>query len=290
MASRKNRRFLFSLTGIDIQKIDEKYGIEPVKTQLIDNPLEVYRERFNESQTGHITKIDDLEVVKRSPDIFSFLNEAKTLVKCTVSMIDFQSGKVVGKKGNFPYSCFWDRNPIPSGTTPIGCPIRYVPSKVRKSYHSEISKELYSILEGVTPKKEVVLLGTEVSKRGGASLLKKGNISLSTQNNNYYETDGIFCSFNCCMAYILSVEIHTNPLYRFSENLLMKMYNDFYDNNDRDSTPLEIIPAPHWRLLKEYGGTLTIGEFRETFNRICYVDHGLIFSGSGVLFEDQIKF
>ena len=46
-----------------------------------------------------------------------------------------------------------------------------------------------------------------------------------------------------------------NNLYEQSDNLLIKLYRDMHCcKND----VIKINPAPHWRLLKTYGGYLTI--------------------------------
>jgi hypothetical protein len=92
--------------------------------------------------------------------------------------------------------------------------------------------------------------------------LENKESKLSIVHNNYYETDGIFCSFNCCMAYIQENK-SINPLYTNSEMLLLQMYN--MTNNSKEN--LEIVPAPDWRLLTDFGGHLTIEKFRESFNK-----------------------
>jgi hypothetical protein len=52
---------------------------------------------------------------------------------------------------------------------------------------------------------------------------------------------------------------------------------------------LELMQAPHWRMLNPFGGNLTIEKFRESFNKILYVDHGIFQISIGRLYEDQIK-
>jgi len=107
-------------------------------------------------------------------------------------------------------------------------------------------------------------------------------------DRDYYVTDGVFCSFNCTMAFILDHK--TNPLYLFSINLLMKMY---YDTFLETAPTLE--PAPSWRLLMTYGGHMTIEDFRKNFSKVEYqdIDNILVpFPQSkpiGILFEKQIK-
>ena len=56
-----------------------------------------------------------------------------------------------------------------------------------------------------------------------------------------------------------------------------------------------INPAPCWRLLEEYGGSMTINQFRENFNKLSYEYQGVIsndkiFKSIGKLYEEKINF
>ena len=156
-------------------------------------------------------------------------------------------------------NCFWCRNPFDSMA--IGCPIRYIPSSKTTTYKSDISKNIYTI-------KEYIVSNADSSQ--GA----------------YYETDGAFCSFNCVMAFIKDNK--HNPAYSLSESLLIKMYSEIMDT---DTTV--IIPAPSWRLLEEYGGMLSIAQFRSSFNSTEYECYGFAKAKSiqtGTLFEKTMRF
>ncbi len=262
---RKANRYVFYLTGVNIEKVDHKYGIGSLKPLQDDG-----------SVPENTTRIDDLDIIKKTPEVVSFLDESKKLRKCTVSMIDFRTDKEI--EDGVAYKCFWDKNYIPENVQPIGCPIKYIANRVVKSYSSEISKEQYTITEPVTEKR---------SKQ----IISRNDKRLSINRMNYYETDGVFCSFNCCIAYINDPENKRSPMYRHSEALLLQMYNTFVDKNEPIHTTQEIMPAPHWRMLIEFGGTLSLEEFRDSFNKILYTDHGVISCRSmGRLYEDQIKF
>ena len=80
--------------------------------------------------------------------------------------------------------------------------------------------------------------------------------------------DGIFCSFNCVLAFINDNK--HDSLYRESITLLNYFYKTIFG-----TLPKIFLPAPHWRLLKEYGGHLDIAEFRKSFNHVEYIkmDH-----------------
>jgi hypothetical protein len=76
--------------------------------------------------------------------------------------------------------------------------------------------------------------------------------------NFYYETDGNFCSEECMWAFLDEEELR-NPMFSKSKQLILSI---------RGTKPKA---APHWRLLREYGGTLTIEKFRESFKNKMYV-------------------
>jgi hypothetical protein len=263
MPKKPINKYIFSLIGVNIEKIDQKYGIG-----ISSNFTE------NNNIPKNSTKITDLDTIKKTPDIVSFLDESKRIHKCSISMIDYSSNEEISTK---KYKCFWDKNFMPDGVQPIGCPIKYVASRAIKTYYSEISKDKYTISEQITDKRY-------------NDLENRDDKRITLDKKDYYETDGIFCSFNCCMAYIDAPENKHNPLYRYSETLLLKMYNKLVSSDTKYNVP-EILPAPHWRLLEEFGGHLTIEQFRETFNKVEYKDHGLITCKSiGKIYEDNIKF
>jgi hypothetical protein len=279
MKRTKKSSFNFSLVGINLEKIEKKYGIDSIISTADE-----------ENIPENTTKIDNLEISRKKPDSICFFDESKKVRKCSISMIDFQSNKEIGEN-TIRYKCFWHRDFIPSNISPIGCPIKYIPHKGIKTYYSEISKETYSIAENITNK-----VGDRL----------KNDKNITVDKRGYYLTDGVFCSFNCCLAYIEAPENRTNPIYRHSLSLLYKLYYDInrkenstsevenkstlsFSESSIESIP-DIIPAPHWRMLEEFGGNLTIEKFTECFNKIKYIDHGNYFVSLGRLYEDQLKF
>lgn len=260
----KKSKYTFQLI-VNIEKTDQKFGIGIASIDI---------------NAGNIpknsTKLDDIENIGKIPEIVSFLDESKKLRKCCVSMINFNTRKslVEGR-----YKCYWDKDYIPLGIQPIGCPIKYVPHKAVKTYLSEISKDQYTITENVTDKKAL-----EIKERKDPRIV--------IEENGYYETDGIFCSFNCVLAYLLSDENRLNPMYKNSFLLLNRMYSEIvHGKQDSAERKVEMIPAPSWRLLKDFGGTLNIEQFRENFNRVEYIYHGIIACSSiGRIYEDKLKF
>lgn len=257
------KKYIFTLKDINTEKVDQRFGIS-----IISNIKECVNQL-----PENTTKLSDLAVNRNTPEIISFIDEAKKIHKCTISMIDFNTHNKVTNCSI--YDCFWCKNNIHSNVLAIGCPIKYVCSQAVKIYYSEISKDKYTIKENITTRRT-------------NNIKKEGNNKLSIIDKNYYLTDGIFCSFNCCMAYIDNNK--HNSMYDMSECLLLKMYHDIYP-----SKVTSIDKAPHWRKLKQYGGDLTIDQFRDSFNKIDYDGYGYVscvpnFKSIGVLYEEKLKF
>ena len=211
-----------------------------------------------------ITKISELASTPITQN-YTFVDETMRSHSCAISM-----SKLLNRK--LPLStniyCFWCRHSFVN--PPLGCPIEYLPSILYKKYYSELSKDIYSIKGPITTKmKEICKCCDQIDKK------------------DYYITDGIFCSFNCCLAFIND---NNDPLYANSENLLCQYFYLFFDKT------ITINPAPSWRLLETYGGHLSITQFRENFNTINYINlHETIKSlpaskSLGFLFEKKIKF
>ena len=271
--TRKSSKYVFTLKGINTEKIDQKYGITIVSniSQNIDQPL----------NTTTITELTELNK-DTSIDIISFLDESKRLFQCNVSMIDFYNKNCIETlKG---YICYWFRHQFSS--KPIGCPINYVSSKVVKSYHSEVSKDDYMIKENITRYKSEKIGETDL-------FMTKNKSHIAMHKDEYFVTDGLFCSFNCCKAFIKDNK-HNN-MYEQSDSLLIKLYKDMNVDSNELSKIIKINPAPSWRMLKEYGGQLTIEEFREKFNKCTYDFYGTVniqslFKPMGMLYEEKINF
>lgn len=258
-------KYWFTLTDLHLDRIHIKYGLDNIQDQ----------EHNQESEST--TKLSDLNAEKNTPVTVSFLDESKRPHICHVSMIDFKAKMDVNL---LRYHCFWCRNPF--DTKPIGCPIKYVSNSAIKKYHSYISRDTYTINENITHRKK------ETIKSSNRSEYNEIDPNVTLSSGSYYETDGVFCSFNCCKAYI--ADNKHNRLYDHSDSLLVKMYNTIMD-----SRMVIITPAPHWRTLEHYGGHLNIIQFRESFNKVDYEYHGCTksipnFAPLGNLYEEKIKF
>lgn len=98
--------------------------------------------------------------------------------------------------------------------------------------------------------------------------------SIQDEITQEYYVDGVFCSVECALAFIKD-NAH-NSLYSYSENYLRQIYS-FTGNQI----------APHWRVLKEYGGNMTIDEFRKSFTNTTYNLDGVIFNPVCFLFKEN---
>ena len=281
---RKSKKYIFTLRNINTERIEQKYGIT-----IVSNIANV-----DELPPENSTKLTELaELNNEHTDVISFLDETKRMYQCHISMIDFQSGDDIK---NLKYNCYWCRYKFDS--TPIGCPIKYISKKAVKNYYSEVSKDFYTIKENITRRRSQMLhdnrgkfvfthidnnaCGNNGGSSGGA------NCTINISNKDHYSTDGIFCSFNCCKAFIKDNK--HNKLYENSDILLNKLYQDMYNVKT-----IVINPSPHWRLLIEYGGYLTIQQFRDNFNKTTYESHGVIrntdiFKPIATLFEEKLNF
>ena len=163
--------------------------------------------------------------------------------------------------------CFWCRHSF--NTPPIGCPIAYISSILYKNYYSELNKDMYSIKGPITEKLQEFLTNSK-----------------QIEEKDFYITDGMFCSFDCCLSFIND---NNDPLYNNSENLLRQYFYTFFNKD------IDIKQAPSWRLLDKFGGHLTIDQFREKITTNNYINLKEIIKVPpaskflGFLFEKKIK-
>lgn len=193
----------------------------------------------------HATKIDDITSIQ-APQFDYF----------KITMYDSIIQKSIQKT-----CCFWDTEPFEG--QPLGCPIKYVHKKMIIEYTSDVTKEKYTVVQNIPTVFEEKYNSIE----------------------DYYITDGCFCSVNCILAFILD-NIH-NPKYVKSEYLLYHMYKKIKCDSvgTIDAT---IHPAPSRRLLKKFGGSMDIQTFRENnihINDEYYIKHIPRIVPIGAVFE-----
>lgn len=243
-SSERKKRYIFTL-DIDVYKVERLYGLES--------------DVFNTNRPENTT---DLLSMVSNETVYSYMDETKRLHKCNVSVIKYDNPK--------QYRCFWDKYPITDDFY-VACPLLYNASSVTKNYYSDLHKENYSLRESITEGQRL-----EIEEKGDMPKYK-----LVVEKVDTNDTDGIFCRFECCLAYIRDNK--HNPIYRDSEMLL----NVIYDTVCKGV----LHPAPHWRKLKVFGGCMTIDEFRNSFGKSEYVSHGFAGKFSSILYlsEEKLK-
>lgn len=259
------KKHYFVLRNIDPVEIDTQYSFYVPQLKPIV-------EEIRNAECTQRTKITDLAPKQREQNTFSYLDESKKEHTCVITMVNQSNNTELPIRTTL--NCYWCRHSFDS--RPLGCPIQYVPNKIVKSYYSEITKDNYILRENVS----IQQLNQNINTYK--------DTNMDVQQKGYYVTDGIFCSFNCCLSFIQ--ENRENPLYTYSENLLRYIYLDLFGNQSQC-----IIPAPSWRLLHSYGGSLSIDDFRKNFYKIDYKDAdnpiypSVHFHTIGFLYEKQIR-
>lgn len=228
------KKRIFNLKIVDTQAINVKYGLV-----IISN---IEKEKLDSSKT---TKITDLFSTDVETSV-SFLDENKKNYTCSITMLDWNRQKTLPDKTDI--KCFWCKHQFT--TSPIGCPVTFCNSLIEKSYVSHITKDKYFMKENIGNRKLGLIESSD-------------NIEVIPIKKDYYLTDGCFCSFNCTLAYIK--DNNHDLFYKDSQSLLNSLYYHMIGKKVG-----KLFPAPHWRLLKDFGGPLDIVEFRQSFNVIDY--------------------
>jgi len=142
-----------------------------------------------------------------------------------------QSTPYFSLEGKKTYKCWWCDLPVDH--VPLGCPIKHIPSYKWKKVWSR-DKSDYTL------------------------------VSVQDKNQGQYLTEGVFCSFNCIKGYLLDHRL--DDRYKDGPRLLSLMYADITG----DTSPVNILPAPHKGIIIPYGGTLTEEQYRESVGRVVF--------------------
>ncbi len=155
--------------------------------------------------------------------VFYDINKNKIIM--WITMEDLVNQKILPLVTNLP--CWWCGYQFIS--SPLGAPIIYCP------HNSIVSVEF-------------------------RNFFSKRNIDLS--ETDLLKTEGIFCSFPCCKAYIMTHSFISK--YKNSITLLSLLYYKLYGKY------IDIPRAPTWKILEKWGGPLSIEDFRNSFSKFIY--------------------
>jgi hypothetical protein len=161
--------------------------------------------------------------------------------------------------------CHWDHHTFDNAQlNHVVCPLNYTPKQVAIKGQNEISTRLGEVNSTTI---NSFMIKENISKYKDIANLKEERClkNLIEVTSGYYETDGVFCSPECCLAFINNEKSKAGgSKYIDSERLLHSML----DLTQR------ILPANHYRLLEKYGGKLTIEQFRNNNKSVKYEYHG----------------
>lgn len=210
-----------------ISNIDVEYILQQYYSSQIDDEIPETIIDNNSSFNNDMI----FEKPKKSKKVFYFLDVYKSQIKINFGMYDFYSRSIMPQITNKP--CWWCRNTFNSN--PIGCPIGYNCHKSKG-----IEKERYD------------------------EKLSRYNIK-NTEENDFFETEGVFCGFPCVKAYILDEMAKTkSSKYKEALSLLSLLHLKIY------GTVVNIPRAHHWKCLNQQGGFLTQSEYYNSIGEIEY--------------------
>lgn len=214
------------ILNVDPVKVDRDYKmLEHSRTRLLShNPMATKLEDLGFTEIEHHTAYPLFEV----KDIHTmFFNHLK----------DYISQKSLPIKTD--YCCMYCTEGF--STPPIGIPIKYIPS-----YY-------FSVFPQEKDERPILIKNDIHSKVEMERLIAKG---LRVVKRDYFEVDGNFCSFPCMASYYKLYK--DNMEYKESQGLMRRLHQKLYGKT------LVWRSAPDIRLLKKFGGHMSIEEFRST--------------------------
>lgn len=228
-----NDDFSFVLRNIDVAKIDKDFNMGEMKN--IGEPSELI---FDVEEEG--TSLEKLGISSlRKEPIITIISKEKTKLQTFITMEDYKTKKKLPQKTDIP--CFGCHRRF--STIPIGVPIDYHPS-------------IYSSKNDPSKIKKLT-----INERKKLELNEDNDVTVL----EYFDTDGIVCSFNCIFSVI---EDNPSPLYKKTSSLVPQLYKMIYDLYPKE----KIIRSPSWRLREEYGGILSDEEFVTNLQTIQFID------------------
>jgi hypothetical protein len=232
-AKLESHEFMFNLQNIDVARIDKDFNMDEMKN--IGEPIGLI---FNLDDHGTSLEKLGISSLKNEPIITYFPND-KTKLQMYITMKDVTSKQCLPRKTDIP--CFGCHRVF--SHIPLGVPIEYYPS-------------IYTSKNNITKIKKIT-----TNERKKLENDKSNDITIL----EYFDTDGVACSFNCIVRLI---EDYPSPLYKKSASLIPKMYKKILGNYPKG----KIIKSPSWRLLERYGGCISDEEFETNLQTIKFTD------------------
>ena len=189
-----------------------------------------------------VTKLEDLGIDEKQnmiePDI---IVPEHGMYFYTPLLKEHKHQKALPSSTNIP--CWHCTEPFT--TQPIGIPIQYVSSYVQRYHISEKDGSRMYYQQDIHTKKQY----EEVAKSGATIF-----------HRDYFYVEGNFCSFYCMKAFVglRKSEYQAKNVETLIKEMHFKMYGTYLDS----------CSAPDIRLLKKFGGHMSIYEFRSKEGRL----------------------
>jgi len=224
--------FSFTLTNVDIAKIDKDFNMEKIKEFGCDITSKII---FDEGTSLERLGISSL----RKEPITTIISKDKRKIQSYISLVDIVSNKKLPVETSIP--CHGCRRKFTS--QPIGIPLDYHPSVY-------VSKNDPTKIRHLTQKDRTVM---EADEDNTVIIM------------DYFDTEGIVCSFNCIL---LCIEDSPSPMYTKTPLLIYKLYKMIF--GVYPSQP--ILKAPSWKMREEYGGSISDFEYEKILQTIKFTD------------------
>jgi len=216
------------------------------------------------------TQITELNIKSKAVDFETVIHQNEH-VKMWITMVDYINyGRLPNKT---QLKCWYCHHSFE--TVPIGCPLTYFAGKdllakkiikLKKQINEPYDETtIRKKADGKTPSMTEDEYYTDIDKK--TALIERMEKFLDIK---YFEVEGNFCSFPCCAGYIRN-KLHVDRIkYNEAMSLLHMMYRIIFSPNGELKGTIPCAPDPI-HMLKDYGGIMSIEEYREKFHLNRYV-------------------
>lgn len=231
-SKKTSEEFIFNLQNIDVARIDKDFNMNVMKN--INDVNDLIFEPEVESTSLEKLGISSL----KTEPITTIVSKDKIKLQTFTTMKDYTTNMKIPLSTDIP--CFGCHRRFK--TVPLGIPIEYHPS-------------IYISKNDCTRIKRITVTERKKLQQGENKVVEL----------EYFDVDGIVCSFNCMLSVI---DDNPSPLYKKSRSLIPIMYKMIFDCYPKD----KIIKAPSWRMRQEYGGCISDEEFVSNLQTIQFTD------------------
>lgn len=267
----------FVLNQINMPKLDRNYLMREIGNRDLLQEEPVKQTGFVKNFTTSLVNAGISDKIKE-PSI-SFINKDSKINMYTNFNINRDNR--VQLRPNLDYKCWYCKHKTPDDWFPISLPVKYYPSYIESLLIDNRKINQLNKLEYLV--NEVIPTEAYESDKNFSDKVFYDKKFLTVKEREDYESDpktdktklkireyfdgeGIFCSFNCMLSYYLENQ-SKNVRYKDTPTLINLLYYYIFGKY-----PEKISKASSWKMLKDFGGDLSIEEFRKNFNNITYKD------------------